>query len=67
MLYCTDLFGWDIATMFCLRKNDIVMEKKQKRILVCLFELLLQLSLDPSHNIVSSNLGLDPREEIFLK
>jgi hypothetical protein len=55
-----DLFEWDTETMAGLRPNlnDMEMEKKQERMLVYLFELLLQLSLDPSHNI-SSNPGFE--------
>jgi hypothetical protein len=55
-----DLFEWDTVTMAGLRKNqnDMEMEQKQERMLVYLFELTLQLSLDPSHNI-SSNPGFE--------
>ena len=51
-----DLFEWNTETMAGVRtnKNDMEMEKKQARMLVYLFELILQLSLDPSHNIFSN-------------
>lgn len=55
-----DLFEWDDVTMSGLRnnKNVIVMQKKQERMMAYLFELLLQLSLDPKHKI-SSNPGFE--------
>jgi hypothetical protein len=47
-------------------KNDIEMEKKQERMMAYLFELLLQLSLDPKHNI-SSNPGFETFNGTFSK
>ena len=47
-----DLFEWDSTTMCGLKnnKNPSSIEKKQERMMVYLFGLLLQLTLDPSHN-----------------
>jgi hypothetical protein len=54
------LFEWDEITMACLEQNrsGLTIEKKQDRMLVYLFELILQLSLDGKSNI-SSNPGFE--------
>ena len=51
-----DLFEWDSTTMCGLKnnKNPSSIEKKQERMMVYLFELLLSISLEPSKNISSS-------------
>jgi len=50
-----DLFEWDNTTMCGLRdnRNTASIEKKQERMMVYLFELLLSMSLEPSKNISS--------------
>ena len=55
-----ELFEWDEVTMKRLEKNraNLTMEKKQERMLVYLFETVLQLSLSPANNI-SSNPGYE--------
>jgi hypothetical protein len=56
----TELFEWDEVTMKRLEKNraKLTIEKKQERMLVYLFETVLQLSLCPANNI-SSNPGYE--------
>ncbi len=51
-----DLFEWASTTMCGLKnnKNPSSIEKKQERMMVYLFELLLSISLEPSKNISSS-------------
>ena len=56
----TELFEWDEVTMTRLEKNraNLTIEKKKERMLVYLFETVLQLSLCPANNI-SSNPGYE--------
>ena len=56
----TELFEWDEVTMKRLENNrvNLTIEKKQERMLVYLFETVLQLSLCPANNI-SSNPGYE--------
>ena len=51
-----DLFEWDSTTMCGLEnnRNSGCIPKKQERMMVYLFELLLSISLEPSKNISSS-------------
>eukprot|EP00979_Chaetoceros_neogracilis_P013136 scaffold3698_cov269-Chaetoceros_neogracile.AAC.5 len=55
-----ELFVWDATTMSGLQRNkgDLLLDKKQERMMVYLFETILQLSLCPAHN-VSSNPGFE--------
>jgi hypothetical protein len=63
-----DLFDWDATTINGLErnKNTMTLEKKKERMMVYLFELLLSLSLDQTHNI-SSNPGFEMFNGSFAK
>jgi hypothetical protein len=63
-----DLFEWDNTTISGLEnnRNRMTLEKKQERMMVYLFELLLSLSLDQTRNI-SSNPGFEMFNGTFAK